>query len=106
MLIASAILLVAIIAVCILIGLQNSKKSSSANVNAILIISLNNSNKTYEYNGPGISALTLLQRFSVVKTTSSTYGAFVDCINNICSNNDKKHIGLIMSTARWPTQAQ
>ncbi len=42
--------------------------------------------KTYEF--ANLTALELLQKDNLVNLTYSSYGAFVQCINDICSNSN------------------
>lgn len=76
-----------IIAVISLLGFfQISNEKNIGNVT--LIITVFDNSETHKYNFENITALKLLQMDNEVNTTYSKYGAFVNCINNICSNSN------------------
>lgn len=76
-----------IIAVISLLGFfQISNEKNIGNVT--LIITVFNDSKFSKYNFENMTALELLQMDNEVNTTYSKYGAFVNCINNICTNSN------------------
>lgn len=80
-------LLVIFIVVISLVGYsQISKERNFANVT--LVVTVFNKSESNSYTSVNITALELLQLGNQVNTTYSKYGAFVNCINDICSNGD------------------
>ena len=76
-----------IIAAISLVGFfQITNEKSIGNVT--LIITVFNNSETHKYNFENMTALRLLQMNNKVNTTYSKYGAFVNCINDICSNSN------------------
>lgn len=70
------------------ITVQNQQMQKN-NENITLIVNLFGSNKTFSYFPTGnASALETLEKNNIVNATNSKYGAFVNCINSVCSGNN------------------
>lgn len=83
-----ALLLLAIISGLAFTGYSIGEGNNDTNGRVTLRINVLGSatQKTYEF--VNITALELLQRDNNVNLTYSKYGAFVECINEICSDNN------------------
>lgn len=81
-----AILLIAILGLSIAGYFQSSKEESKGKVTLKTTVLGSSTEKTYEFEN--LTALDLLQKDNKVNLTFSSYGAFVQCINGICSNNN------------------
>lgn len=66
--------------------LQTNKAESKGEVVLKITVLGSSTEKKYEFEN--LTALGLLQKENIVNLTYSKYGAFVNCINNICSNNN------------------
>ncbi len=87
LIILSAILIV-IFSFLSLIGYFTRDTSKENQISAILKLNTLGNIKQSDYTGLEITALDLLKKYHIVNTTSSEYGEFVDCIDNICSNSN------------------
>lgn len=81
-----ASLLVAVIGFSIFGCFQAGKSESKGRATLKITILGSSTEKTYEVEN--ITAIKLLQKDNEVNLTFSKYGAFVQCINKICSTND------------------
>jgi len=83
-----SLLLLAITAGLAFTGYSVNKGKSETKGKVILEVDVlgNMNQKIYDFEN--ITALELLQKENNVNLTYSKYGAFVECINAICSNND------------------
>lgn len=66
--------------------IQTNKVESKGEMTLKITVLGSSTEKKYEFEN--LTALELLQEDNIVNLTYSRYGAFVSCINNICSNND------------------
>jgi hypothetical protein len=74
-----------IAAVSVIGYLQIDKGQKSGE--ATLVISVFNNNQSHKYKFQNITALDLLELDNAVNVTFSSYGAFVNCVNEICSTS-------------------
>lgn len=81
---------ITVFAVIILIGFLQSKLQLSAQTTGHVILEVTEFNHTTkgDYNFSNITALQLLQNHATVNVTESKFGAFVNCINSVCSGNN------------------
>ena len=80
------LLLFAILAFSFL-GWHQQGKTAAAGM-AVLKVDVFSNGDEKEYSFTNLTALQLLQEENKVDLTYSQYGAFVNCINDICSSND------------------
>lgn len=83
-----SLLLLATIAGLAFTGYSVNKGKSETKGKVILEVEVLGSVNQKIYDFENITALELLQKENNVNLTYSKYGAFIECINEICSDND------------------
>jgi len=86
-LIIIAIILIVVILSLSLIGFLIKKGQMQNSVSVNLTVNNLMTEESFYYKGKQITTLELLKRYKNITTTSSTYGDFVNCIGQTCSNS-------------------